>query len=202
MPVKDKKNQKIAWFHKNRIKVLVWVIVTVIPLSLILLAYVGTYTAYNKVKFDDTLEEYVTKFIALEDLELISLDFEWATLRYPVIADDQSITTNGYYQFKYEYSINGSYDITSVTLKPVLQTNWLNYRSLGNTITLNPTALSTMIVTYNYELPQRTLLFINVESPILYLEVNIIYQSAGQSVNQIEYVKIDLNDYNPTTVID
>ncbi|MGE4319935.1 MAG: hypothetical protein AB7E61_00635 [Acholeplasmataceae bacterium] len=201
MPAPVKKHSKLKWFHSNRIKILLYTVAIVIPTTLILLAYVGTYLAHSKVSFDDTNTEYIRSFENIDNLDLINLNFEWLTLRNLVMDEEGTITTNGYYQFRFSYDSASTYDVTSVVLTPVLQTNWLDYTHLGNALTLTEGTNFNMLLTYNYELPQRTLLFINVTDPILYLKVSINYSSAGQSLETVNYVKINLKDYNPNTVI-
>jgi hypothetical protein len=197
----DKKN-KIMWFHTHRLRILVITAVTVISLTLILLAYLGTYLTYNKVIFDEETNEKISTFESLGDLEQITLDFEWTTLKYPTFNDDDSVEATGYYQFKFSYDAKNTYNVSSVELTPVLQTHWINYRELGSMVSLSEGTYKNVLITYNYELPVRRLIFINVETPFLYLKVDVTYEVGSTSVTNIQYVKLNLEDYNPDAVID
>ena len=202
MPSTNDKSEKLRWFHTHRIRIIIWTAAIVIPLTLILLAYVGSYNTYKKVYFDSESTEYIKNFDKLDDLETIDLDFEWITLKYPVFDDDDNVTTNGYYQFKFTFNNESSYNITNVVLTPVLQTNWIDQNSIGTAVSLIEDNTSNMLISYNFELPERTLIFIDVTDPILYLKVTINYVTGDQTFNIIKYVSIDLKDYYPNTVID
>ncbi len=196
------KHSKLVWFHKNRIKILLWAILTILPLTLVLLAYVGTYSAHSRVLFDEESGEYIRSFESIEDIDLIDLTFNWDTLKNPTFDDEGEVASTGYYQFKLTYSKVASYDVTSVNITPVLQTNWLDYSTTGTTTKLTAGSNTSLLIPFNYELPARTLLFVNVTDPILYMKVELNYTSAGAPVNKVYYVKVDLHDINPDQVID
>jgi hypothetical protein len=198
----NNKKSKIVWFHTHRLRILIVAAATVIPLTLILLAYVGTYFTYNKVVFDDESTDFVRSFESMDDLDQINLDFVWSTLKYPSFDEDGEIDSTGYYQFKFSYNAKSTYSVDSVSVTPVLQTNWIDYRSLGSMVTLTEDNSTNMLITYNYELPERRLIFINVESPMLYLKVDVVYTSASAPLENTQYIKINLDDYNPNTVLE
>ena len=202
MPNNPSKHSKLLWFHKNRIKILLWTVLTILPLTLVLLAYIGTYNTYSKVLFVEESGEYIKSFDTIENIDLIDLDFNWDTLKIPTFDDEGEVASTGYYQFKLTYSKVSSYDVTSVNITPVLQTNWLDYSTKGTTTKLTEGSNTSLLIPFNYELPVRTLLFIQVTDPILYMKVELNYTSAGAPVNKVYYVKIDLHDINPDQVLD
>lgn len=201
MAYKEKKYSKLKWFHTHRFRILFMAFITIIPLTIILLSYVGNYTSNAKVIFDTETQEEIRSFDRLDQLDIISLDFEWNTLRNAVFTDEGNIQTTGYYQFTFTYEAASTYDVTTVSLIPVLQTNWIDYSSLGSSVTLNNDDDTSIVIGFNYELPQRTLIFINVTDPILYLQVTVYYETGGTTQEEVSYVKIKLKDYNPNTVL-
>ena len=72
-------------------------------------------------------------------------------------------------------------------------------RSLGSQMTLKTTN-TRVLIPFNFELPERTLLFINITDPVLYLKVETNFMSAGRQITQTEYVKLELTELNPTDV--
>jgi len=203
MANKYQKNTKLQWLHKNRIKIAILTFLIIIPISLIIIAYAGTYNAYKKVSFQDLTDEnlseitYIKDFKDIDDLDYIDLTIEWKTLKNPVFNDDDSIDT-GYYHFNIAYEAKSTYDVTQVVVTPVLQTNWVNYRSIGTASALNPS--NSFLITFNYELPVRKLLFINVTDPILYLKIDITYETANETIEQTQYVAYTLDDKLPESV--
>jgi len=203
MANKQQKTSKLQWFHQNRIKIALLTILVVIPISLIIIAYAGTYAAYKKVSFQDLTDEnlseitYIKDFKDIDELDYINLSVDWKTLKNPVFNDDDSIDT-GYYHFNITYEAKDTYDVTKVVVTPVLQTNWVNYRSLGTASTLTPS--NSFLITFNYELPVRKLLFIEVTDPILYLKVDITYDTANETIEQTQYVAYTLDDKLPESV--
>ncbi|QWB96573.1 hypothetical protein KHQ89_03890 [Mycoplasmatota bacterium] len=202
MAYNNGKNNKLIWFHTHRIRILIITAITVISLTLILLAYLGTYLTYNKVIFDEETNEKISSFEQIDDLEIIDLDFIWTTLKYPSFNEDGSVDATGYYQFKFSYDARNTYSVSKVTLTPVLQTNWIDYKELGTMITLSDDSYTNALIVYNYELPQRKLIFVNVEEPFLYLKIDVTYDVGSTTSTQTQYVKINLDDYNPDSVLD
>jgi hypothetical protein len=55
-------------------------------------------------------------------------------------------------------------------------------------------------VPFNYELPVKPLWFVTVTDPVLYLKVTYTFNSAGSQLEKTAYVKLVLEDLNPTRV--
>jgi len=199
----NKKQNFWTWLHENRIRVFLWAFLTVIPVSLILLAYVGTYVNNSKVHFDQTVTaetEYIKDFVSPSDISSIEMFIEWEQLRHPDYVEFNDTYSNGYYRFNVWYESKLHYKINSVYVTPVLQTDWINLRSIGQPINIY-TSPRGMHIDFNHVLPRNPLLFVNVEEPNLYLMVNINMTFAGTTSEQIVYVKFDLRNLNPNLVV-
>jgi hypothetical protein len=197
-----KKKSTLSWIHKNRIKIGIWLFLIVLPISLIITAYVGSYTSNNSVYFDAEIteeSEEISDFIAADELMAIKLNIEWDALRKPS-EGDQGQLTGGYYRFKISYTSEPNFEIENVKITPVLRTDWKNYSSIGIERFITETDMS-ISIDFNFDLPHSPLLFITIEEPILYLKVEYSFQSAGQTMTEIEYVKYSLKDLNPNTVV-
>ena len=201
-----KKNTKLnlilKWIHNHRIKVGVWLFLVILPISLIITAYVGSYTSNKSVYFEQEIteeSEKIRNFVAADELKAITLDIEWDALKKPVENND-GILVQGYYRFDVRYFANGNFDIVSVKITPVLKTDWKNLSSVGVERPIS-TNFTTFAIDFNYDLPITPLLFVKVEEPNLYLKVEYTYTSAGQDVTEVEYVKFPLEDLNPDIVI-
>lgn len=198
------KRNRLQWFHTHRIRIALLSIIIILPLTLVVLAYVGTYNANKKVAFEELTNEdvtYIKKFDDLEDLKYIDLSVDWVTLKYPEFNEDGSIDSSGYYQFRLTYASDENYDVTSVEITPVLQTNWIDYRSLGSLTSISENTGSNILIPFNEVLPVRRLLFIQVTDPILYLKVDVTYETVGQSFEETQYVSIQLKDELPENVV-
>ena len=187
--------------HQNRLKIAFLLFVVVVPVSLLLSVYIGAYVNNKKVHFDpaETPESvYVNKFVAADELRAITLHISWYELKYPVL-DSQDILQNGSYTFDMYYEANENYEVLQVTVTPVLQTPWTEMRAAGVQTSLS-TSAKKIAVPFNFELPVKTLFFINVTDPVLYLKVDTNFMSAGSQITKTEYVAFYLNDLNPTRV--
>lgn len=199
---KTKHRRFLLFIHRNRLKIGIWLFLVILPITLVITAYVGSYTTNKSVYFDSEITEESIKikdFIKADELKAISIDIEWDALKKPIEGDDDQLQ-EGYYRFVMSYTPNSNYQISKVKITPVLQTDWKNYRSVGVQRTLSTNDVS-FTVEFNFELPNSPLLFVTIEDPNLYLKVEYTYTTAGQEVNEIEYVKFSLKDLNPNTVI-
>lgn len=204
MQKNNSKPNRLQWFHTHRIRIALLATVIILPITLVVLAYVGTYQANKKVAFEDLSNEdvtYIKKFDDLEDLNYIDLSVDWVTIKYPEFNDDGSIDSSGYYQFRLTYQSDDNYDVTSVKITPVLQTNWINYRSLGSLTSISENTGSNILIPFNEVLPVRRLIFIEVTDPILYLKVDVTYENVGQSFEETQYVSIHLKNEFPENVV-
>ena len=201
---KISKNQSKSFWqkvHQYRLKIGFFLFVIVAPVALILTIYIGAYQSNNKVYFDASVTPdttLVSKFISPDELKAIKLNIKWYGLKYPV-ANDENELQNGNYTFDMSYETKETYEVLQVTVTPVLQTPWKEMRSLGSQMTLKTTN-TRVLIPFNFELPERTLLFINITDPVLYLKVETNFMSAGRQITQTEYVKLELTELNPTDV--
>jgi hypothetical protein len=199
---KSKKKRIFSWIHKNRIKLGIWLFLIILPITLLITAYVGSYITNKSVYFDSEITEESVKvkdFMDADELKGISLNIEWDAFKKPT-ENAEGELVDGYYRFSMSYTRNSNYDIGSVKITPVLQTDWKSYRSVGiqRNLSTNDASFS---IDFNYELPKSPLLFVTIEDPNLYLKVEYTYTVVGQDVTEIEYVKFSLKDLNPNIVI-
>lgn len=187
--------------HQNRLKIAFLLFVVIVPVALLLSVYIGAYANNRKVHFDpaETPESvYIKKFESPDELQAITLDISWYELKYPV-ANDADVLQNGSYTFDIFYEAKENYEVLQVSVTPVLQTPWMEKRSIGTLTTLS-TSSRRVSVPFNFELPVKTLFFINVTDPVLYLKVDTNFMSAGSQITKTEYVVFYLNELNPTRV--
>ncbi len=206
-PMNKAKNHKKqtfwTWLHQNRIRVFLWAFLIIVPISLVLIAYVGSYTHNRKVHFDQTETaetEYITQFKSIDEISSLDLFIEWDQLRYPDYDQTNDLLYNGYYRFNLWYEAKLNYQINSVVVTPVLQTDWIQMRSIGQATPIYQYNRG-MHVDFNYNLPTKPLLFVNVKEPNLYLKVMINMTFGGTTSEQTIYVKFDMSDLNPNLVV-
>jgi len=198
-----KKKTIWSWINQNRLKLAVWLFLIVLPVSLIIITYAGSYISNQSVYFDKEITENSTKindFQSIDELKAITLDIEWDAFKKPAL-DEFDNLTGGYYKFLIAYDTKSNYEqVSNVRVTPVLKTSWKNYTSVG-TESLIKTSYTSFIIDFNYHLPKTVLPFVTIENPNLYLKVTYSYVSAGQTINEENYVKFVLDDLNPKTVI-
>ena len=201
---KVKKKQTFwTWLHQNRIRAFLWAFLIIIPVSLVLIAYVGSYTHNKKVHFDQTETpetEYIKDFMSVDEISSLNLFIEWDQLRNPDYDSTNEQFYNGYYRFNVWYQPKLNYQINSVKIIPVLQTDWITLRSIGQERLIYPMNQG-IHVDFNYELPRTPLLFVSVKEPNLYLKIIINMTFAGTTSEQTVYVKYDLSNVNPNLVV-
>ncbi len=200
-----KQQPKTFWqrFHENRIKIALSTFVVMIPIALILTVYIGAYANNKKVHFDQVAgpeTTYVRDFVDLDGIDAFSLDITWHELKKP-IEDEEGHLSGGYYKFQIFYTPKENYQVLSVQITPVLQTDWAEMRAISsNTINILPSSRD-FVVGFDYVLPVRPLWFVEVTDPNLYLKVDYTFVSAGNQVTKTAYVVLPLKDLNPTRVI-
>ncbi len=199
---KTKTQRVLSFIHRNRVKIGIWLFLVIMPITLLITAYVGSYTTNKAVYFESEITDESVKikdFILADELKALTINIEWDALKKPIEGDDGELQ-DGYYRFVMSYTPNGTYQVSSVKITPVLQTDWKSYRSVGIQRYLSNNNIS-FSIDFNFDLPKSPLLFVTIEDPNLYLKVEYTYSSAGQDVTEIEYVKFSLKDLNPNTVI-
>jgi len=192
----------LKWIDKNRVKIGIWLFLVILPISLVVTAYVGSYTSNRSLYFDQGVteeSERIRTFVSPDELKGITLDIEWDALKKPV-EDAEGALIGGYYRFNIKYTANENFDLENVKITPVLKTDWKGYRSVGIDRYISTSFIS-FSIDFNYDLPITPLPLVKVEDPILYLRVEYTYLSAGQNVTEVEYVKFPLNDLNPNIVV-
>ena len=187
--------------HKNRIKIALSLFFILIPIVLVVIAYVGTYANQNKIHFDQSVTDetvFIKKFVDPDQIDALTLDISWYELKHPT-TDTEGELVNGYYAFDIFYTEKDNYEVTTVNVTPVLKTPWTDLRSMGSLTTLY-TSSRRVTIPFNYELPVKPLWFVTVTDPVLYLKVTYTFNSAGSQLEKTAYVKLVLEDLNPTRV--
>lgn len=200
--IKQTKPSFWKWFHKNRIKVALYTFLIVVPITLILTAYIGAYTNNNKVHFDVEVTEettYVKDFISNDDIDALLIHIEWIALKSPE-ENEEGVLFNGYYDFNIRYEAKEGYSINNVAVTPVLQTPWTNIRSMGTQQNLT-TNNRLFRVIFNFELPVNPLWFVTVDEANLYLKVDYTFTSAGSPITKTVYVMYPLEDVSPKPIV-
>ncbi|PKK93905.1 MAG: hypothetical protein CVV61_02295 [Tenericutes bacterium HGW-Tenericutes-6] len=190
------------WLHQYRIKIALSAFLVIIPITLILTAYIGAYTTNNKVHFDVEVTQettYIKDFISYDDIDALLLHIEWVALKSPE-ENTEGVLVNGYYDFNLRYEAKEGYSINNVSVTPLLQTPWTNIRSLGTTQNLT-TSNRVFRIIFNYELPVRPLWFVTVEEANLYLKVDYTFTSAGSPITKTVYVLYPLENITPKPIV-
>lgn len=177
--------------------------IIVLPITLTLSIYLGSYISNRSVHFDlEVTEETETirHFDTIDDIEHFDLVIDWDAFKRPV-SDAQGILTGGYYTFKVNYQAVDGFQVTNVMATPVLRTPWMQVRSLGQPILLSNQD-RVLYVEFNHELPLSPLWFVKVTDPILYIKITYTRILANQSqVEETVYIRYLLKDIDPNQVI-
>lgn len=191
--------------HANRILIILIAFFIVLPIALVIGIYIGSYTSGRKIHFDAT-QTAETEFISYhrftdpDALDALNLTIEWRKLQLPKPDDDNELV-DGYYEFSFATEAKSGYDLSDITITPVLHIAWTNKRALGATVNLSVT--STSRINFNYRMPVRPLWFIQVSDPTLYLKISYVHTSSlGYPTQSTVYVKYALNNINPLEVVD
>ena len=198
--MKSDKNKKLTFWqkiHKYRAKIGLLAFIIIIPISLILIAYLGPYFSNKSVHFDEDYEDVQRHFVGLDDLDEMLLTIEWTNLVKPQFDENGEVTTDGYYRFSLTYEEKDNYDISAVSITPVLHPEWFPIYSIGSTRAMYNTTLNFQ-VTFNEVMPLHKLLFINVEQPNLYLKIEYSYVVGDETLDDIAYVIYSLDGLYPT----
>jgi hypothetical protein len=207
--MKTKKQIKsfLIWVHRHRLKIGLLAFFVLVPIGLILTAYIGTYVGSQRFYFTQEKTEkteFITDFVHADEVNDFELEIEWTSLRLPTQNEDGDLE-NGRYGFRIVYRQKPNYNINSVRVTPLLQTDWVRMRSLGTPISLtenNPGSNQdgNVFIVFNYTLPTRPLWFVTVDEPTLYLMITYTRILAGNPVEQVVYVEYSLNGLDPKIV--
>lgn len=190
------------WLHLNRIKIILSLFIIVLPVTVILTAYIGAYTSNKKVHFDATETDetfFVSEFTNIDQIDAFELFITWDELKHPS-KNEEDILTGGYYRFLMYYEEKTNYQVISVNVSPLLQTDWVNVRSLGQTTNLTETSKG-ININFNETFPMRPLWFVKVEEPNLYLKIDYTFITASNNVTKTIYIMFSLDDLNPIKVL-
>lgn len=195
------------WLHQNRIKVALLSFLVIVPIALILTAYIGAYTNNNKVHFDSEVTDstvFIKDFTDIDEIDAFELSIVWQELRNPVAItsgiNEDPILTGGYYKFNMFYTPKENYTVNSVNVTAVLKTPWTDVRYISAPAPLATTVRSVQ-VNFNHELPLRPLWFVEVTDPILYLKLEYTFTAAGNPLTKTVYIAFPLEDLNPNVVV-
>jgi len=221
-----KNNQKIvkksfwSWIHRYRLKIVLLSFIIVVPIALILTIYIGSFANNSKVHFDQTETAetvYIKDFIRInpekldvgddfyyiiDQIDEVKIYLRWDQLILPVKNSETGNLENGAYKFKAYYTQNSGFVVSSFNVTPVLQTGWTDIRSIGSQVSIQNSipANANININFNYRMPVTPLLFVKIESPILYLKVNYAVQVSGQPTAKTVYLQFDLDQINPRSV--
>ncbi|PKK97824.1 MAG: hypothetical protein CVV57_10400 [Tenericutes bacterium HGW-Tenericutes-2] len=193
------------WLHQNRIKVVVLSFLIIVPIALILTAYIGAYTNNQKVHFDAEVTNstvFIKEFTDIDEIDAFELSIVWQELKNPVETDvdGETILTGGFYKFNMFYTPKTNYTVNSVNVTAVLKTPWTDVRYIAATAPLSTTVRSVQ-VNFNHELPLRPLWFVEVSDPVLYLKLEYTFMAAGNPLVKTVYIAFPLEDLNPNVVV-
>jgi hypothetical protein len=202
------KKSFLNWLHTYRTKLALSMFVILIPIMLIVIGYVSPYIQSTRVSFDSELTDestYVRNFIALDELEDITLYVDWLTLTKPTENVDGNLE-GGSLSFRITYDVKNNKDINDVTVTAVLQPLYTNIRNITSPRVIFPygttSSQSIFTVVHNVSYPLNPMLFVNINDPILYLKItyNEVLIDQVNPVQVTEYIRVPLSDLNPDKV--
>ena len=202
---KDKSKPSIWLFlHRYRSKIALALFFVVLPIILLIAAYVSPLVQSQRVIFDQEItEESVTirSFDRLEDVEDMTINFSWSSLTLPE-EDDDGILFGGRYGFTMSYTLDAPYDISNVRVVISLQPRFTNIRDVSNEERLSSSSDRTIFVNHNVNYPINPLWFVTIEEPTVYIRIMYEKGLAGQlePITVTEYVRVSLKDELPENV--
>lgn len=186
---KQSLGSKIMQYRKIILLALFFII---LPVFLVIGIYSGTKANGEKVRFS---EEKVLKSKKFDDISNFN-EFH-LTLTYTEISTlfdaentDEKIGNTYTFTILYEEYLH---HIENVTVTAVLVAPWSTYQEVKAPLVLTEGRTHTISVDFKKEVPYKPLWFVEIEHPILYLEVS--YMLNG--FEQIRHLKYDLALGNP-----
>jgi hypothetical protein len=176
-------------------------VLLILGLLALVLVYTIPYSKNKKVHFDGEVTEttqYITKFQKSTKFKDFNLNITWNTFVKPTKNDNGDLT-GGQYSFIFKYENTSGATINSVEITPVLQTPWIDHRSLGSQVAISLNNTTTSTIPYNYELPVWPLWFVKVSDPTLYLKIVVTKPGATPTytITETYYVRYSLKNINP-----
>jgi hypothetical protein len=204
---KNKKQTQKFWtlFHQYRTKIALLTFFVVLPITLVLIAYLGPIQDSRSVTFDtdsNNQDIYISNFDSLEDLEDLDLNIKWTTLRNPIYRDDELITT-GLYRFNVTYNILNGKNISNVRVQIALKPLYGTEQDNSSLTNVRSTSDGTNIdVTHNVLYPFSPLWFVTIKEPTVYLKIIYRETFAGniEPIDVILYANYSLKDEFPPNV--
>lgn len=189
------------WLHKYRSKIGLLAFIIAIPLTLLLITFFGPYFSNKSVHFDVEKTDVQRRFVGTDDLDPLTISIVWTDLVHPQYDpdDETTITAHGEYRFSIRYIEKGAYDITTVSVTPVLHTDWFSFYSVGSKTTIYDVDRSISVL-WDETFPMHKLLFVTVNEPNLYLKVEYSYVLVDETITETAYVMFSLKDLNPLEV--
>lgn len=190
--------------HKYRVKIALSLFFIVLPIILLIAAYVSPLVQSQRVAFDQEIteeSEFIRSFGNLEDLEDINLSFSWTSLYLPEENEDGTLT-GGSYGFTVGYTMDTPIDISSVRIVISLQPRFTNIRDVSSEERLTLNSERQIFVNHNVNYPINPLWFVTIEDPTVYIKVMYEKGLAGElePITVTEYVLVSLNDLVPEDV--
>jgi hypothetical protein len=218
----QKKQKKLGfwgWVHTYRLKIVALSFVVIVPLALLASVYIGSYTNNRKVYFDqeqtsetviiskyrkvnpDNLNQNEQFYYEIKDINnQFDLFILWKNLSLPYLNPETGNLDFGQYTFNMFYKPNNGVTINTLNITPLLQTDWVSIRSLGNNVLITQNPSVDINISFNHRMPKQPLPLVNVDSPNLYLKITYQMTIGGQPVDKTAYIQFDLENANPRQV--
>jgi hypothetical protein len=192
-------------FHKYRIKIALLSFFVIIPLTLILVAYLGPLNDSKQVTFDQTItgtSEFISSFKNLDDIKDLDITLKWTELNLPILNDKEE-RINGSYTFNFSYTVLDNKNISGVTIQVALKSLYGNVQNVSNPVSISSSVNGTNItVSHNILYPFSPLWFVTINEPIVYLKITYKETIPGisQPLDVIQYASYSLANVLPKKV--
>ena len=202
-----KKKQQNFWtfFHQYRTKIALLTFFVILPITLLLIAYLGPLEQSRSVTFDtdnNNQSIFISDFNHLEDLKDIDITLDWTTLRNPVF-DEDILVTSGLYRFIVSYDVLNNKNISNLRVQIALKPLYGTDQDMSTLTSIRSTSQGSSVdVIHNVMYPFSPLWFINIEEPNVYLKI-IYTESFEGNIDPIEvtvYAYYSLKDKLPISV--
>ncbi|WP_025724623.1 hypothetical protein [Acholeplasma granularum] len=198
------------WLLKYRLKLILFSFLVIIPIIFVVSLYLGDYLRNKNVIFDETkITNFKSTSLIQEDLtnhDVIQLHTDDVVIEIKLINYNYINyydETDGKFVFKTRYYEKTNKTINNLKVDLVIQTDWINAKSIQQNIPTTKTFGSDKSISFNHVLPQKPLLFISVNHPNLYVKVSYnLSLPLDQVESKTHYFKTYLGDVTPTTITD
>lgn len=203
-----KKNQPSSFwslFHKYRTKIALFSFLIIIPITLILVAYLGPLNESRQVTFDSTItdsSEFINSFKGLDDIKDLEMKLIWSELNIPILNDKEELI-NGSYKFNLSYTVLDGKNISGVTVQVALKSLYGTVQNVSNPVSVSSSVNgSDITVSHNVLYPFSPLWFVTINEPTVYLKITYkeSFPGISQPVDVIQYASYSLADVLPKKV--